>query len=50
MDASHGAQVRPWPPPMESSNQGRFFYVMTKMDAHDLSLAIHTLNFIQNQL
>jgi hypothetical protein len=31
---------------MEDLNQGRFLPVMTKTDAHNLSLAIIALNFI----
>jgi hypothetical protein len=57
------AQVRPWPPPMESLTQAHFsswddqnshklvfLHGMITMGAHHLPLAIPALNFIRNEL
>jgi hypothetical protein len=45
--AAHGAWYRPWPPPSwKASTKAIFLHGTTEMDAHDLPLAIHALNFI----
>jgi hypothetical protein len=37
-------------PPLKASNRLGFLCGMTKTDAHELPLAIPTLNFIRNEL
>jgi hypothetical protein len=50
MAASHGAQVRSWPPPMKNLNQAHFSSWDNQNGCAWPSLAISALNFIQNQL